>query len=184
MNTNRCLYSALMAAVLLFGVVLACSGGDETDKANKLVDEGNAAINEGKKFLSDAEAKKDTMLRTDVSHLADARTLANEAIRVYEQAEAKCKDAAGQFEDAGKLKINDKYKEYLALKVKEYNKRAELVDALKSIPQALIDSQNRAGFISRANDATAKAERLGKEADDLSAQADKIQKDNSSAFNK
>ena len=83
-----------------------------------------------------------------------------------------------------KLKIKDKFKEYLALKVKEYNKRAELVETLKSTPQALIDSQSRSSFISRANAATEKAERLGKEADDLSAQAEKIQKDNPDSFKK
>src|SRR5438445_13386699 len=131
-RANRNLYSAALAAILLCGVVLACSGGDETEKANKLVDEGNAAINEGKKFLTDAEEKKDRMLRTDVSQLAEARTIANEAIRAYDQAGQKCKDAMAKFEEASKLKINEKYKDYLALKVKEYNKRAELVETLKS----------------------------------------------------
>lgn len=186
MNTkaNRNLYGALMATVLLVGVVLACSGGDETDKANKLVDEGNTAINEGKKYLSDAEEKKDKMLRTDVSQLAEARTLANESIRIYQQAEDKCKDAVTKFEEASKLKINDKFKDYLSLKVKEYNKRAELVDTLKSIPQALIDSQTKSAFTSRGNAATEKAERLNKEAQDLSDQADKVQKDNPDAFKK
>jgi len=165
---------------------LACSGGsaDETDKANKLVDEGNAAINEGKKFVADAEQKKDKMLHTNVSQLGEARTIANEAIRAYDQAEDKAKEAAAKFEEASKLKINDKFKEYLALKVKEFNKRAELVEALKSTPQALIDSQSRSSFISRANAATQKAERLNKDANDLEAQADKVQKDNPDSFKK
>jgi hypothetical protein len=184
MKANRNAYSGLVAAVLLIGAILACSGTDETDKANKLVDDGNTAINDGKKFLADAEAKKEQMLRTDISQLAEARTLANEAIRLYDQAEDKCKDASGKFEEAGKLKINDKFKEYLALKVKEYNKRAEVVEALKSVSQALIDSQNKASFTSRANAATEKAERLNKEAEDLGAQADKVQKDNPDAFKK
>src|SRR5882724_3507671 len=135
--------STLFAALLFIGVVFSCSVGDETDKANKLVNEGNAAINEGKKYLADAEAKKDKMLQTNVSQLDQARTIANEAIRAYDQAEEKAKEAAGKFEEASKLKIGDKYKEYLALKVKEYNKRAELVEALKATPQALIDSQSR-----------------------------------------
>ena len=68
--------------------------------------------------------------------------------------------------------------------MKEYNKRAEVVEALKGAPQALIDSQDRASFISRANAAMHKAEGLNKEADDLEAQADKIQKDNPEAFKK
>lgn len=185
MKTNKNIFSALFAALLLVAIVLACrSAADETDKANKLVNEGNTAIEDGKKDLKDAEEKKDQMLRMNVSQLAEARTTANEALRAYDQAEEKCKDAAAKFEEASKLKINEKFKDYLALKVKEYNKRAELVETLKSTPQALIDSQSRSSFISRANAATQKAERLGKEADDLSAQAEKIQKDNPDSFKK
>ncbi len=164
MKLNKNISSALFTVLLLVAVVLACNKtADETDKANKLVDEGNAVVQDGKKFLTDAEEKKATMLRTNVSQLAEARTLANESIRAYDQAEEKWKDAAAKYGEASKLKINDKFKEYLAL---------------------LIDSQSRSSFISRANAATEKAERLGKEADDLSAQAEKIQKDNPDSFKK
>jgi hypothetical protein len=185
MKTNRNVFSILCAALFFVTFVLACGiAADETEKANKLVNEGNTAIEDGKKFLKDAEEKKDDMLHMNVSRLGEARTTANEAIRAYDQAEEKCKDAAAKFEEASKLKINDKFKDYLALKVKEYSKRADLVEALKSTPQALIDSQSRASFISRANAATQKAERLGKEADDLSVQAEKVQKDNPDSFKK
>jgi hypothetical protein len=181
---NRSVSTALFAGIVLLVVVLACSSGDETDKANKLVAEGNTAIDEGKKFFADAEEKKDRMLHTDVSHLADARAIANEAKKAYDQAEEKAKAGAGKFEEASKLKLGDKYKEYLALKVKEFNKRAELIATARSIPQALIDSQSRSSFISSANAATAKGDALNKEANDLSEQADKVQKDNPDIFKK
>jgi len=184
MKIDRSVTGALLAGFMLLGVVLACSSGLETDKANQLVAQGNSAIDEGKKFFKDADEKKNKMLHTDVSQLAEARTIANEAIRAYDQAEQKAKEAAGKFEDASKLNINDKYKEYLNLKVKEFNKRAELIEAARDIPQALIDSQSRSSFTSRANAATEKADRLNKEAGDLSDQADKIQKDNPDAFKK
>jgi len=48
----------------LVAAVLACSSGDETEKANKLGDEGNAAVTEGKKFFQDAEDKKQQMMQT------------------------------------------------------------------------------------------------------------------------
>ena len=114
MNTkaNRSVSSALMAGLLPPGIVLACGRADETNKANKLVNEGNAAINEGKKFVVDAEEKKNRMLNTDVSRLAEARTIANEAIRAYDQAEDKAKEATRKFEEASKLKISDKFKKY------------------------------------------------------------------------
>lgn len=173
----------LIALFLLIAAVLACSsGGNDTEKANKLVDEGNSAVQEAKKDLTEAEQLKQKMLTTDVSHLADARSTAKEAIAAYEKAEAKCKAAAAKYDEASRLKLNDKFKEYLALKVKEYNKRAELVQTAKGVPQALIDSESRQGWVAKANSVNAKVTELSKEADDLGAQADKIQKDNPDIF--
>ena len=175
--------SAVMAMLLLVAAVLACSSmGDETGKANELVNEGNAAVQEAKKYVTDAEEKKQTMLRTKVAQLAEARTLAKEVIASYDKAEAKVKEAAQKYEDASKLKIKDKFNDYLALKEKEYNKRAEIVETAKSLPQALLDSESRTSFISRANATNEKVNQLTKEADDIGAEADKLQKDNPDSF--
>ena len=183
MNNQR--YStALMALLLLVAAVLACSTGDETEKANKLVDEGNSAVQEAKKFVTEAEEKKQKMLNTPVAQLEDARATAKEAIEAYDKAREKCKEASKKYEEAGKLKIKDKFKEYLALKVKEYDKRAELLETAKGTPQALIDSESRSSFISMANANNERVDRLSKEADDLATQADKLQKDNPDIFKK
>jgi len=174
--------STFMALLLLVAAVLACSGGNETEKANKLVDEGNAAVNEGKKYVTEAEEKKAKMLQTPESDLAEARTLAREAVAAYDKAAEKCKEAAKKYEEASKLKLSDKFKEYLGIKVKEYNKRAELVETAKGTPQALIDSESRESFVSRANENNAKVDALSKEAEDLAAQATKLEKDNPDLF--
>jgi len=181
---GRSYASTFMALFLLVAAVLACSSGNETEKANKLGDEGNAAVEEGKKFYADAEAKKQQMLETKVSQLAEARTLAKEAIAAYDKAEDKCKEAAKKYDEASKLKISDKFKEYLGLKTKEYNKRAELVEAAKGTPQALIDSESRTSFISKANANNDKVAKLIKEADELAGQAKKIETDNPDMFKK
>ena len=179
---GRSYASTFMALFVLVAAVLACSSANETEKANKLGDEGNAAVEEGKKFYVDAEAKKQQMLETKVSQLAEARTLAKEAIAAYDKAEDKCKEAAKKYDEASKLKISDKFKEYLILKVKEYNKRAEMVATAKGTPQALIESTNRSSFIIRANSNNSKVDQLYKEAEDIGAQADKLQKDNPNIF--
>lgn len=172
-----------MALLFLIAAVLACSsGGNETERANKLVDEGNSAVQEAKKEITEAERLKQKMLATDVKHLDDARSTAKETITAYEKAEAKCKEAASKYDEASRLKLNDKFKEYLTLKVKEYNKRAELVQTAKGVPQALIDSESREGWISKANTVNEKVTQLSKEAEDLGAKADKIQKDNPDIF--
>jgi hypothetical protein len=179
---NQCYSNGAMALLFLVAAVLACSSSDETAKANKLVDEGNAAVQEAKKFVTEAEEKKQKMLQTKVSKLEEARATARESIAAYDKAKEKCKAASKKYEEASKLKIKDKFKEYLALKVKEYDKRAELVETAKGTPQALIDSKNRTGFIKMANANNERVDRLTKEADDLAAQADKLQKDNPDLF--
>ncbi len=175
--------TAFIASALLFGVVLACSSsGNETEKANKLVDEGNAAVQDAKKSITEAEDLKQKMLHTDVSQLSEARATAKDTIAAYEKAETKCKEAAAKYDEASRLKLGDKFKEYLALKVKEYNKRAEMVAMAKGVPQALIDSESREGWINKANDINDKVDKLRQEADDIATRADKIQKDNPDIF--
>ena len=184
MKINPSHWSMFMALSLLVAAVLACSGsiGNETEKANKLVNEGNEAVQEANKFVTDAEEKKGQMLRTKVSEIAEARTLAKEAIAAYDKAEDKCKEAAKKYEEASKLRINDKFKEYLTLKVKEYNKRAEVVETAKGTPQALIDSENQKSFLTRANANNEKVDALGKEAEELASQSEKLQKANPDIF--
>jgi len=185
MKMNHQRYStAIMALLLLIVTVLACSTGDETEKANKLVDEGNAAVQEAKKHVTEAEAKKQKMLQTPVAELEDARATAKEAIAAYDKAKERCKEASKKYEDASKLKVKDKFKEYLLLKVKEFEKRAELVETAKGTPQALIDSESRESFIAMANANNERVDRLSKEAADLAAQADKVMKDNPDMFKK
>ena len=174
----------VLALLVLIAAVLACSSGDETEKANKIVDEGNAAVQEAKKFVTEAETKKQQMMNTPIARLADARVTAKEAIDAYEKAKVKCKEASKKYEEASKLKIKDKFKEYLTIKVKEYDKRAELVETAKGTPQALIDSKTKSAFAGMAKANNERVDRLTKEADDLAAQADKLLKDNPDIFKK
>lgn len=184
MKMNPSHSSMFMALALLVAAVLACSGsiGNQTDKANKLVTEGNAAVQEAQKFVAVAEEKKDQMLQTKISEIEEARTLAKEAITAYDKAEDKCKEAAKKYEEASKLRINDKFKEYLTLKVKEYNKRAEVVETAKGTPQALIDSEDQESFITRAKANNEKVDALGKEAEEFASQSAKLEKENPDIF--
>jgi hypothetical protein len=187
MRTNRISQrlNPFLALSFLVAAVLACSGGgknSEVDKANKLVDEGNAAVQEAKKHVTEAEDKKSQMLKTPVSQLAQARVLATESVAAYDRAKQKCKEAAQKYDEASRLKINEKFRDYLILKSKEFNKRAEVVDTAKDTPQAVIESTNRSSFVIRANANNQKVAQLVKEADDFASQADKLQKDNPNIF--
>jgi hypothetical protein len=181
-------FSSHVAFVLLIAVLWACgstgtSSGD-LDKANKLVDEGNAAVDSVKKVFEEADSKKELMMHTDRRRVAEARVHAAEAIAAYDKAAEKCKEAASKFDEASRLQVSDKFKQYLILKTKEFNKRAELMEAGKGTPQALIESTNWSSFANRANSNQTKIDSLLKEAQDLGAQADKIQKENPDIFKK
>lgn len=175
--------TTVMALLLVVAAVLACNFGDETDKANKLVDEGNTAIQDAKKYYADAEEKKEKMITAvdaikGDADLEAARAMAKDVITAYDKTKSKCEEVAKKFEEASKLKVNDKFKDYLTIKVSEFKKRAEIVDAAKGTPQALIDSKDKATFISAAKSTNEKVEKLSKEADDFAAQAEKVQKEN------
>lgn len=186
MNSTRNL-NAIMAVFLMVVAVLACSLGDETDKANKLVDEGNAAVQEANKYVTEAEEKKQKMynavpsIKTD-AQLEQARALAKEAIAAYDKAKEKCDAVAKKYEEASNLKIKDKFKEYLTLKAKEWKKRAETVETAKGTPQALIDSENGGIYTTKANANNEKVDKLSKEANDFASQAEKLQKENKDVF--
>lgn len=183
-NTNsRGHLTAVMALFLMVAAALACNFGDETDKANKLVDEGNTSVQDARKYITEAEEKKAKMLEAVDAIKGDedleaARKTAKEVITAYDKAKEKCEDVAKKFEEASKLKINEKFKEYLSIKVSEFKKRADLVDAAKGTPQALIDSKNKASFMTLAKSTAEKVDKLNKEADDLAGQAEKVQKEN------
>ena len=183
--TNPRNFDGLLTMFLLIAAVLACSTGTSTSdvaKANKLVDDGNAAVEQGKKFVLEAEAKKTTMMQMNVRRIAEARVIAAEAIAAYDKAAEKCKEAAQKYDEASRLKISEKFKEYLILKVKEYNKRAELVEVAKDTPQALIESTNRSSFVIRVNSNNEKVAQLNKEADEMQNQSDKLQKESPGDF--
>jgi hypothetical protein len=183
--TNPRNSDSLLALFLFIAAVVACStssSNSDLAKANKLVDEGNAAVEQGKKFVLEAEDKKNKMMQTNVRRIAEARVTAAEALAAYDKAAEKCKEAAQKYDEASRLKISEKFKEYLILKVKEYNKRAELIEVAKDTPQALIESTNRSSFVIRVNSNNEKVDKLNKEADELASQSEKLQKDNPGDF--
>lgn len=181
-------FSSHVAFLLLIAAIWACGNSSsntaDRDKANTLVDEGNTAVDQMKNFVNEAKAKEDQMMQTDIRRLAEARVRATEAIAAYDKAAEKCKEAASKFDEASRLNVSDKFKQYLILKAKEFNKRAELIQAAKDTPQALIESTNRSSFQNRVNANQPKIGQLSKEAEDLGAQADKIYKDNPDIFKK
>lgn len=182
MNPRIKQYTMLALVSFALSFALACSFGDETDKANKLIEEGNAAITEGDKIFNEANNKFTAL---DLSEDKDkVKASAQEITEGFDKAAGKAREASKKFDEASKLKVDDKFKEYLALKSKEFAKKAEQVEAAKDLPKALMDSSDAGAMNTKVKEINDRIEKLDKEWKDLSAQADKIKEDNKDKFQK
>src|ERR1044072_9211663 len=92
------------------------------------------------------------------------------------------KEAGSKFEEASKLDVKDKFKDYLSVKSKEMNKRSELTSALMREPKALIDSKGPDEYKKKVNQVVAKVTTLKKDAEELAGKADKIFEENKDLF--
>jgi hypothetical protein len=180
--------NSLLALMLVIGLVLACSStGDETDKANKLVAEANTAIEAGNKAAVEAGRKNDRIfdeIKPD-SFAEDKERLKStvkEAIDGFTQSADKFREAAKKFEEASNLKVNDKFKEYLVLKSKEFNKNAEQMEAARAMPQAVLDSEDGEALSRKIKENKERYDKLAKEAKDLADQAEKVRAENKDKF--
>jgi hypothetical protein len=172
--------------VVLCSLATACKFY-ETDKANKLVDAANAAITDANGNMQKGNSQlieiEQAIPNIDSdSGLEAQRAKAKDVISLLEKARDKYKEAGGKFEDASKLKVQDKFKDYLDTKGKEMKKRGDLVAALLEEPQAFLASSNREDYNAKVPAIVNKVKDLKKEADDLAAKADKIHDDNKDIF--
>jgi hypothetical protein len=176
----------LTMMVVMAGLLSACNLY-ETDKANKLVDEANVSITDGNDKINKGNDKLVEM-ETAVPNIEDeaglekARGVAKDSIALLEKARDQYKVASGKFEEASKLKLQDKFKEYLDTKSKEMKKRSDIADALLGEPQALVKSDSKEEYQKAVETVVAKVKGLRTEADDLATKADKITAENKEIF--
>jgi len=94
------------------------------------------------------------------------------------KAAGKYRDASKKFDEASKLKIGDKFKEYLTLKSQEFAKRAEHMETATKNSQAVLDSADAVALMAKVTANKPQLEKLDKESKDLKEKADKIQAEN------
>lgn len=174
--------TGILAVLILLCVGLACSS-DDTAKANETVGEANkfvATANESVikagTLYDEFEAKVDT-IKND-AELEEARKMAKDLLPIYDSMRDNFTKAGEKFDEASKLKINDKHKEYLETKAKEMKLRGEYSAELKKIPQALIDSSGEKAYREAVGEIAEKVNKMTAEAKTLGDKAAQIQKDN------
>jgi hypothetical protein len=179
-------YLLVVTALLMCAFVTACSF-DETEKANKLVDAANTAIKDandknvrGTNNLVDMEKAIPEM--SGEADLERLRSKAKDIIADLEKARDGYKEAGSKFDEASKLDVKDKFKEYLNFKAKEMNTRSEMAGAVISEPKALIDSKGPDEYQKKIDGLLSKVTNLRKDAEDLAGKADKIFEENKDLF--
>jgi hypothetical protein len=177
----------LMLMLALALVAAAACKFYETDKANKLVDAANVSIKDANDKSQSGNSKLDQLDDAvpkieDEDGLTKWRAEAKAIIADLEKARDGYTDAGNKFLEASKLKLQDKFKDYLDAKGQEMKKRGEMSSTLIGVPQALVDSNNREEYQQKSREALTKFQNLKKEADDLEAKANKIMEENKAIF--
>jgi tetratricopeptide (TPR) repeat protein len=175
--------TAILAVFMMIFVGLACSS-EETEKANGLVGEANKFIVDANNNVKDAETKgtefdkKVAAIDSNDDHKAVTEFGEKELVPLYDKMKDNFQKAGEKFEEAGKLKLNEKYKEYLVTKAAQFKKRAEYAESLKAIPKTLSASKDEKDYAESVKKDVEKSQKILKEAQELADKATKIQKDN------
>lgn len=174
----------LLALLALLTFAVACT---ETEQANKLIEEGNAMITEANKMSEEAGTKYGKLLdnMTDENfseEQAKSKSDINAAADAFGKSAEKYRAAAKKFEEASKMKVDDKFKEYLSFKAQEFNKNADGSEAAQALVKALADSADGAAFKAKIAELKPKVDQLSKEATEFQQKAEKIRTENKDKF--
>ncbi len=180
-NTGKA--SFILILIAAFG--LACGLGDQLTEANKLVDEANAIIKTYNENNIKSGKLFNELLGDNLKNVEDIEAHKNEKKAKFDELKS-LSDQLGKtgdelsdkFDKASKLKLNDKYKEYLSLKAQEFKKRAESDKLVAPFVKSFLDAKEIDAMDKLIADYNKKSADLVKESDDLSKKADQIVKDN------
>ena len=179
----------LLALTIVINLLSACGSGgaDETAKANQLIAEANTAIDAGNVSALAASKKNDWIFQEirDTTFADDKvrlKAAATETIDGFNQSAAKFREAARKFEEASRLRVNDKFKEYLLLKSQEFNRNAEKMETAAAIPQAVLDSDTIETLRQKFDENKTRYEQLEKEGKELADRAEKVRAENKDQF--
>ncbi len=175
--------TGILAVLVLIVVGLACSDGLETKKANEIIAEANNFIVTANENVDKASKKYDEFIKKvdgikNNDEVDKVRDFGKELFPLYDVMSENFKKASEKFDEASKLKVNPKYKEYLETKAKEMKSRSDYAAELKKIPQALIDTKNKQDYEKEREKINENVKKMTTEAKELGDKADKIQKEN------
>lgn len=178
--------SAVLALLLLTAFALACGVlKNDLDQANKLVGEANDELKTVHKIKKDSDDKiRDFKKALDDKQVDRVKSTLGDLIKMIDEGLDHGRKAADKIEEASKLNVGDKFKEYLDLKAQSFNKQVEAFEARKRSAEIFRNAYGSTDGdeLEKAKDdfskETEKYKQLMDEADEVGEKADKIQREN------
>ena len=150
----------------------------ETAKANKMVDEANAANAEAARSMEDVNKRFAQLFNSEVD-LDDRKKYeptAKDSLTSLDKAHAKLAEGIEKLDAASKLGIEDWYKEYLTTMSQSYRNTDQQCDVLKEMAKVYMDySIDAQALQARYKELFEKNGKLEKEAADIDAKVKKIE---------
>ena len=175
--------------VVLLAAISLSTACDQANEANKFVDEANAAIDKAKAnnakigtLTTEVLGEKLVKAEDAAAFVTENKAKFDELISLNEQNEKSLNEASGKFEQASKVKVDEKFKEYVGVKAQELKKRAEIYKGDAALCKAILAEKDGEKINKLIDESNKKTDGLVKEADDLKAKTEKIMKDNPTVF--
>jgi hypothetical protein len=178
--------------LLLIGLIIGCNYADQTVEANLLINEAKQFSDNAGKTDSEFAGLMNRILCLDTQNTENMQVYRtnnkskfDELINLGEQLNKNRGETVSKLEQASKLNLNGKFKNYLELKVKENRKLAE-IDKLKlTFAEEFFKAQTGDDFNKTArNYRLQNFEDSENEATDFSNKAEQIVKENPNVFQK
>src|SRR5437870_766999 len=133
MTQRNLVFTAALFALVLTLACGAVSSRMETSRANKLVDEANAANAEAAKSMDEVNKRFSQLFNGEVD-LDDRKKYeptAKDALDSLEKAHAKLIEGIQKLDSASKMGVEDWYKEYLSTMSQSYRNTDQQCNVLK-----------------------------------------------------
>lgn len=167
------------------GLNLACSFGDQTGEANKLIDEANSVIKTNNEKIIKSSTLTNELLGGNLASAEDIdeykttnKAKFDELVSLSDQIEKSDAEIVEKFEQASKMKLDETYKKYLEAKTAEFKKRGEGNKLTAPLVKAFLQTKDVDAVNKQIEDYNKKFSANVKESDELMKKADQIAKEN------
>jgi hypothetical protein len=148
------------------------------DEANVLATKSNELLTKYNALFMELMGDNLTKVKDYDNYKKVNKSKFDEVISLSEEKAKVMSEAADKFEQASKLKVDEKFKEYLGLKAQEFRKRVEADRLVAPICKLFLETKDVGTWNKAIADYNSKGGDIIKEADDISKKAAQIVTDN------